>query len=55
MINGAPDGATLLKRRQIREKAHTAKSVAGAVAMVFLAISSAAAAVGTLDVLIRIW
>jgi hypothetical protein len=46
---------TLLKRKDIREKAHTTKMVAGAVTGVFLAIASAAVAVGAIDILMRIW
>lgn len=48
-------GRALLKRQDIRERAYTVKSVAGAVAMSFLAISSATVAVGAIEILVRIW
>lgn len=43
------------KRAHVREVAHTVKAVAGAVAMSFLAISSATVAVGAIEILVRIW
>jgi hypothetical protein len=44
-----------LKRANMREVAHTVKTVAGAVAMLFLAISSATVAIGAIDLVIRFW
>ncbi len=48
-------GETLLKRRELRERAHTVKTVAGAIAMSFLAVSSVTVAIGAINILIRIW
>lgn len=48
-------GELLLKRRDIREKARTVKTVSGAVAMTFLAISSVTVSVGAINIVIRIW
>lgn len=44
-----------LKRAEVREVAHTVKTVAGAVAMTFLAISSVTVSIGAINIVVRIW
>lgn len=42
------------KRAHVREVAHTVKAVAGAVAMTFTAIATAAVASGAIEIAIRV-
>lgn len=49
------EAVRLLKRKALREKAHTAMVVAGAASTIFAAIALAAIAVGAVHVLLKVW